>query len=159
MCYPNSCLLATSTSPPSLSAALTFTSLSCLLRQLGDLQQKSPFPFYCSLKNSFSAHARIDMPTSELTGLGDKFNSQRLQIELSVFETVQSIICVRTTLRILLTLDLFAAVGMACMLTCGSKILSLVRQAFTTTIPGWVSGTCPTTMTQVITVILERYLL
>jgi hypothetical protein len=54
------------------------------------------------------------MPTSELTGLGDKFNSQRLQIELSVFETVQSIMCVRTTMRILLTLDLFTAVGMAC---------------------------------------------
>jgi hypothetical protein len=40
--YPHSGLLATSTSPPSLSAALTFTSLSCLLRQLGDLQQKRP---------------------------------------------------------------------------------------------------------------------
>jgi hypothetical protein len=84
------------------------------------------------------------MPTSELTGLGDKFNSQ---IELSVFETVTPIMCVRTTMRILLTLDLFAAVWMACMLTCGPKIL------FTTTIPGCVSGACPTTMTQVITMI------
>jgi hypothetical protein len=34
------------------------------------------------------------MPTSELTGVGDNLNSQRLQVELSVFETVQSIMCV-----------------------------------------------------------------
>jgi hypothetical protein len=48
------------------------------------------------------------MPTSELTGLGDQFSSQRLQLGLSIFETVPCIMCIPTTMRILLTLRLFA---------------------------------------------------